>query len=203
MLRLDHVMYLTRDLEDTARRLRFECGLDSYPGGEHSGVGTHNRIIPLGGDQYVALMAVADPDVAAGNPVGSRLLDRLADGEGLRVWCVSTDDIDVVCKRLDLEPLPWTRVRPDGVELRWRLAGVERAFANPSLPFFIQWDIPAELHPGRESVDHTVDVLGVAWLEVGGDAGTLDRWTAGADLGVRVVDDDEGPRSLGVVTAEG
>ena len=30
------------------------------PGGEHRGLGTHNRVIPLGGGQYLELMAVMD-----------------------------------------------------------------------------------------------------------------------------------------------
>jgi hypothetical protein len=203
MLRLDHVMYVVADLDAAARRIRFEHGLDSYPGGEHVGFGTHNRIIPIGPGQYVELMAVKEEDVARGNPVGRFILDWTREGEGLRVWCVATDDIDAVAARLNLQPRPWTRALPDGGELRWRLVGAEQSMADPSLPFFIQWDSPPADHPSGVAVDHTVDVEGVSWLEVGGDAGRVARWTDHANLPVRIVDADEGPRTLAVSTAGG
>jgi hypothetical protein len=203
MLRLDHVMYVVADLDGAARRIRFEHGLDSYPGGEHVGFGTHNRIIPLGPGQYVELMAVKDEGVAQRNPVGRNILQWADEGEGFRVWCLATDDIDAVAMRLDIEPRPWTRALPDGSELRWRLVGAEQAMADPSLPLFIQWDVPPTDHPSSVTVDHTVDVEGISWLEVGGDAGHVARWTDHADLPVRIVDADEGPRTLAISTAGG
>ena len=41
------------------------------------------------------------------------------------------------------------RHRPDGVELRWRQIGVKGLQSDPQLPFFIQWESPAEQHPQR------------------------------------------------------
>lgn len=202
MLELDHVMYVVADLEAAARRIRFEHGLDSYPGGAHAGLGTHNRIIPLGAGQYVELMAVADEQTALANPVGRRIVEWLREGEGLRVWCLATDDIASVAERLDMTAVPWTRVLPDGGELRWQLLGVEQSMADPSLPFFIQWDEGA-VHPSSPSVDHTVEPLGFSWLEVGGDVERVRRWTGGADLPVRVVDADEGLRTVCIATSDG
>src|SRR5687767_14418801 len=125
-------MYVVRDLDEGARRIRFELGLDSYEGGRHPELGTHNRIVPVGDGQYVELMAVADETVASGNPVGKRVIDW---DEGLHAWCLATDDIDDVVRRLDLATVPMSRLRPDGTELRWRLAGAERSMLDPSLPF--------------------------------------------------------------------
>jgi hypothetical protein len=201
MLRLDHVMYVVRDLDAAARRVRFELGLDSYPGGEHVGVGTHNRIVPLGGSQYVELMAVKDEVTAMRNPVGRRVAEWACEGEGLRAWCVATDDAGAVAARLRAEPLTMSRALPDGGELRWRLVGVDRALANPSLPFFIEWS--GDEHPAGVAVDHTVEPLGIACLEIGGDADRIAAWTDGADLPIRVVDADEGPRRLEITTSGG
>ena len=39
------------------------------------------------------------------------------------------------------------RHRPDGTELRWKQIGVNGLIADPQLPFFIQWESPAKLHP--------------------------------------------------------
>jgi hypothetical protein len=202
MLAFDHVMYVVQDLDGAARRIRFEYGLDSYPGGEHAGIGTHNRIIPIGPGQYVELMAVADEAVALRNPAGRRIAEWAREGEGLRAWCLATDEIEAVGERLSVDPMPWTRVLPDGAEVSWRLAGVEHAMSDPSIPFFIQWD-SADMHPSSVAVDHTVEVLGVSWLEVGGDADRIARWTRDADLPLRVVDADEGARALGIATPDG
>lgn len=202
-LRLDHVMYVVRDLDEAARRVRFELGLDSYAGGEHVGIGTANRVVPLGDEQYVELMAVTDETTARSNPVGQTVLDWAGEGEGLRAWCLSTTGIDAVAARLGLNATAWTRLRPDGVELHWRLAGVDRSMADASLPFFIQWDVPPSLHPGAERVDHTVEPLGIAWIEVGGDPERIAAWTERADLPVRVVPRRPGPLALGIATPDG
>lgn len=47
-MRIDHVIYATRDLEGAVGRIERELGLASLPGGRHEGLGTHNRIVPLG-----------------------------------------------------------------------------------------------------------------------------------------------------------
>jgi hypothetical protein len=64
---------------------------------------------------------------------------------------------------------------------------LERALAEPSLPFFIAWDIPEELHPGRAEADHVGQPQGITWLEIGGDALRLNEWLEGSELPVRVV----------------
>src|SRR5204862_8108854 len=152
---------------------------------------------------HVGRMAGKDASVARANPIGRRVLEGAGEGEGLRMWCLATDDIHAVAPRLGLEPHPWTRARPDGGELRWRLAGAERAMTDPSLPFFIQWDCPPAEHPSNGFVRHTIEVAGPAWLEVGGDAERIARWTDHAELPVRVIDADEGPRALSIATADG
>ena len=70
-------------------------------GGRHEGLGTHNRIVPLGGG-YLEILAVADAGEAAS--VGSsggrwrRALRRAA--EGLMGWAVAVDDVVPVAERL-------------------------------------------------------------------------------------------------------
>jgi hypothetical protein len=48
------------DLGAAAARLESEHGLRASGGGEHEGLGPHNRIVPLGGG-YLEILAVADP----------------------------------------------------------------------------------------------------------------------------------------------
>ena len=71
-MRIDHVIYATRDLDDAAGRIERELGLVSLPGGRHEGLGTQNRIVPLGGG-YLELLAVADLPEATASDFGRGL----------------------------------------------------------------------------------------------------------------------------------
>jgi hypothetical protein len=114
-----------------------------------------------------------------------------------------TDDLDAVAARLDLEIVEGRRERPDGQVLRWRSAGLEDPKRAPWLPFFIAWDVPADLHPGRARAGHGVLVQGIAAVDVGGDAGLLRDWLGGEDLPIRATSGAAGVRSVALATADG
>lgn len=202
MLRIDHVVYAVRDLDATADRFRRELGLDSAEGGHHGRWGTANRIVPLGED-YLELIAVVDADRAAASDFGRATMERAAAGEGWLAIAVVTDDLDAVAARLDLEIAEGRRERPDGQVLRWRSAGLEDPSRAPGLPFFIAWDVPAELHPGRARAGHGLRVERIAGIEVGGDADLLRDWLGGEDLPIRATPGSAGVRSVALATADG
>lgn len=207
MLSFDHVVYATNDLDEAAERFRDSYGLASVEGGEHTGVGTANRIVPLG-DSYIELMAIVDESVAAENPVGKYLKSFLAGGERPMLWCVATDDIKQRSKWIGAPVMPWKRRLPDGRELTWRLSGIDGALADRSLPFFIEWDCAPDDHPGRQRVTHEREPLGIANLEVGGLAKKIDNRLGGRHephgLPLAVVKGgDLGPRSITIATTTG
>jgi len=193
MLWFDHVIMTVRDLDGAAARLLATHGLQSAAGGRHVGLGTGNRIVPLG-DSYVELMAVVDSEEAKDSLLAHWVVEQTADGDRLAAWCLRTDDIDGVASRLGLTSEPMSRRRPDGVELAWRLAGLETALST-GLPLFIQWDIRSEDHPGRAL---GTDGPGISWVEVGGDAKRLANWLGPNDLDVRVVDGPAGIHRVGI-----
>lgn len=193
MLALDHVILGSKDPKATAGRLRREHGLGSVPGGRHEGRGTANRIVPLGPD-YLEIVGVVDEDEARGDDFGRWVLEGTAAGERLLGWCLRTSDIDGVAGRLGLDVRRWSRTRPDGRPLDWRLAGLPEAMVEPSLPFFIQWGIPVDLHPGREPVDH--DAAGIAWVEVSGPPERIRRWLGDAELPIRIEEGKPGVRAV-------
>ena len=51
-MRIDHVIVAATDLGAAAARLEGEYGLHALGGGRHEGLGTHNRIVPLGGGYW-------------------------------------------------------------------------------------------------------------------------------------------------------
>jgi hypothetical protein len=205
MYAIDHVVLAVADLQEAGGRLHREHGLASVPGGVHPRWGTANRIVPLGLD-YVELISVVDPDVGRSTALGRALLELTADGSDR--WfavCLSDTEIDATAERLGLEVEPGERARPDGERLRWRGAGIEDDDRDAWLPFFIAWDVPAALHPGRTPIDHDANVLGIARVEVAGDAGRLRDWLdhPGEGLPIAVVDGEPGVRAVELATEGG
>src|SRR3954467_9997943 len=91
LMQIDHVIYATRDLDAAAARMERELGLTARGGGRHDGLGTHNRVVPLGRG-YLELLAIADPDEAAESPLGRAVQTRIeTTGEGLLGWAASVD----------------------------------------------------------------------------------------------------------------
>ena len=180
-MRIDHVVYGTRDLDDAQARVERELGLDVQPGGHHVGQGTHNRIVPLG-NAYLELLAVDDRDEAAASPIGRILLERIT-GEGLIAWAVAVADLHAVADRLGTPLLTVSRGGLEG-----HLTGVEEALREPTLPFFIS----ARTRPGEGGSAR------LQWIEVRGDEQRLADWLGGAELPVRVTPGEPAVLAVGI-----
>lgn len=140
---IDHVVILVGDLPGATRRYE-ELGFAVVAGGEHPGWGTENALVPLADGSYLELLAARDPALAARHPLWQR------PGGGLRGpgeyggFAVGSSDAgeDAAAIRgrgLALEgPLPGSRVRPDGRQVRWRLAFPKAR----ELPFIIEDETP-------------------------------------------------------------
>ncbi|HEV8564546.1 MAG TPA: VOC family protein [Actinomycetota bacterium] len=202
MLRIDHVVRAVPDLDQAAARFLDTYGLASVPGGRHPGWGTGNRLVPLGND-YVELISVVDRPEAQKTEFGRTMVERIAEGEQWFAVCLADDDIDATATRLGLEISTGFRILPDGAVVRWRSAGLGAANREPWLPFFIEWDVPPELHPARAAVTHRAVPTGIAWVELAGDSESLQRWLGGADLPFRMIDGKPDIRSVGIAIDEG
>jgi catechol 2,3-dioxygenase-like lactoylglutathione lyase family enzyme len=202
-MRIDHVVYAVRDLDTAAERFRDEHGLVSVPGGVHPRWGTGNRLIPLG-SQYLELLGVVDPAAADATALGRALARRTERGDGWFALCLADDDIEPTGARLGLQVEPGSRVRPDGVTVAWRGAGIEDPRRSSDLPFFIAWDVTPDLHPGANPPAHPCGATGIARVDVAGDPEAFAAWTAGADLPVRIVADTQrGVRAVALATPTG
>jgi hypothetical protein len=182
-MRIDHVIWKASDLDAAAARLAAEHGLRDAGGGRHVGIGTHNRVFPLGGG-YLEVLAVADPEEAVTSALGRAIA---AAPDGLFAWAAATDDVPGHAARLGLEV---TTIERDG--LMARLAGVAEAMAEPSLPFFIQRDLGVA-DPGSSG-----GAGGIAWLELAAEADRLSDWLGGAQLPIRITGGAPGPKAIGL-----
>lgn len=202
---MDHVIYAVDDLDAAAAVMFDREGLASVPGGRHEGWGTANRIVPLG-ETYLELITVVDVEEAEQSEFGRAVRRALTEDRPLVGWVVATDDIDGVAKRLELEVEERSREADDGSTLSWRLAGLERALKTGGLPFFVQWDVPPERHPGAADVRHETDARGIAWVEVcADDRDAVNEWLGddAKDLPVRITDGDPALGAAAIETAGG
>ena len=131
---LDHLVVGAADLDTGIRWVEERTGAAPVFGGVHAGVGTRNALLGLG-EPYLEVLAV-DPDQSG---VSSPIREQVA---GLHTPALIT----VAVAKSDLtDPIPMTRVRPDGVRLEWALE-----FTDTPL-FFIDWKDtprPADLPDG-------------------------------------------------------
>lgn len=182
-MRIDHVIYGTADLDVAAARVEADLGLTASPGGRHEGLGTHNRIVPLGDGSFIELLAVADAREAAGSELGAALVAAIARREGLLAWAVAVEDVAAVAARLGT---PLLGVGRQGRTAR--LTAVVEALAEPCLPFFIERGAPRADAAGG----------GISWIEVAGDPLRIEDWVDEAELPVRVAAGEPRVRAVGV-----
>ena len=192
-MELDHVLIPLADLSGAVSEFEGRYGLVSVEGGRHADWGTANRIVPLG-DSYLELIAVVDPAEASQSALGRWIANARA-GRPLG-WAVRTDDLDAVAGRLGLNVGSGSRLTATGDLLSWRSAGIERAMAEPGLPFFIELAAGSRL-PGRVDVEHPAAATGIKELIVAGEPERLSSWLDSRRLPLILA--DEGSGVIGVV----
>jgi len=173
-MRLDHLSFAAGPdgLAATAERIGELLGTTFIDGGVHPRFGTRNMVLPLADHTYLEVVEVLDHPASDKAPFGQAVRARSANGGGWLGWVVAVDDIATVERRLGREAVTGSRHRPDGTELRWKQIGVNGLIADPQLPFFIEWEVPAELHPSYGADG----AFSLACLEIAGDSQRVSEW---------------------------
>ncbi len=173
-MRLDHLSFAAGPdgLASTAQRIGGLLGTEFRDGGVHPRFGTRNMILPLAGNTYLEIVEVLDHPASDKAPFGQAVRARSQLGGGWLGWVVAVDDITAVEKRLGREAATGNRKRPDGTELLWKQIGVNGLLADPQLPFFVQWQSPASMHPSAGASDD----YSLACLEIAGDPQRVSEW---------------------------
>jgi hypothetical protein len=157
--------------------------------------GPADRGAALSLETFIELITVVDPAEAAESAFG-RWVASGATLEGRQLgWVVRTDDIDGVAKRLGLEVAAKSRKDASGRTLSWRVAGIEEAAADPSLPFFVEWG-DGTPHPGRAPITHPAGAVEIASLELDADRQRLANWLGSDRLPITVREGDPAVASV-------
>lgn len=173
ILGIDHLVIVVQDLAQAAQDYE-QLGFTVVPGGQHP-VGSHNVLISFQDGSYLELIAFYR------EAVDHRWWDPLSKGERLVDFCFQTDDLRGDTKKLKdagvaiNDPVPWSRKRPDGYELKWLLSlatGSHRGVA----PFLIE-----DLTPRTERIPQQFDqknrVTGIDEVAVAvGELIQIEKW---------------------------
>ena len=149
---VDHLVVAAAALDAGAAWLEERLGVPLAPGGKHAAMGTHNRLLKLGPQLYLELIAV-DPDApppgrarwfALDDPA---LRERVAERPRLIHWVARSDDIAAAAAACP-EPLGDSLDLARG-DFRWRLTVPVDGHLPESglLPSLIEWKSPG--HPAE------------------------------------------------------
>ncbi len=143
---IDHLVFVSPDLDAGIERVATLTGVTAVPGGSHPGRGTHNALAAFDDETYLEIIAI---DPAQADHDGPRPFGLAEDVPmhlaTFAIHPTGTETIDAVAKLLrdaghDPGPVvPMRRTRPDGVELHWHLTMPVAATRNGVIPFVIDW----------------------------------------------------------------
>lgn len=141
---IDHLVIATREMAATVDELERTLGVRPTFGGQHTGGGTYNHLLHLGGETYLEVIA---PDPEQRIPAGRRLPFGLDEDRPAHLagFAIRTSDLAGVVSRARAagydpgDVIDMERRRPDGVTLRWQLAVPPSGSRGGLVPFVIDW----------------------------------------------------------------
>lgn len=138
---IDHIVYVTADLEQSKNEISSLLGIEIFNGGVHPDKGTHNALFRIGTQSYFEILAPL-PD----SKVKSEWLGTFdANFERVSAICVATDDLKEDVKKLSLlsdrkySISEGQRQTNDQKMLQWKLGMHTELKYVDDYPFLIDW----------------------------------------------------------------
>ncbi|MCV2880939.1 VOC family protein [Actibacterium sp. XHP0104] len=150
MLKLDHITVVARTLEEGCKHIKDTLGIDMPDGGAHPRMGTHNRLLSLGDDSFLELIAI-DPAASAPDRPRWFNLDAFDKAPRLGTWVLGTDDIQASLR--EAHPGSGRATEITRGDLKW-LISISDDGTMPldgACPALIQW--PVGPHPASRMTD--------------------------------------------------
>ncbi|NEU30338.1 VOC family protein [bacterium LRH843] len=144
----DHLVHFVDEPREAIELIK-EKGIHAVEGGAHVKHGTYNTLTYFD-LSYIEFLGTSDRKLVeeTEHPKHSLVETVVNDGfsEGFSRFAARTSDIEGVAKHFREKgltvngPVPFTRKRPDGSEITWKLLYAGDESNDLQLPFIIQWD---------------------------------------------------------------
>jgi hypothetical protein len=150
MVELDHILWAAPDLDQGSHLFEALTGVAPARGGSHPGFGTRNSLVALEKKAYLEIIS-PDPEQRLDDNRGGEI--AALPHPGLLTFALRATDLHAVGQTaraagLDVdEPIAMSRMRPDGVVLKWSVLHLRHPTFAGAIPFAIDWgDSP---HPSE------------------------------------------------------
>jgi hypothetical protein len=166
MLTLDHLVVTATDLVQGTAEIEAQLGVPLPTGGRHEVMGTHNRLLSLGPDDYLEVIAIDPEGRDPGRPRWFSL-DTFTGPARLTRWAARSDDLDAA---LAAAPpgvgTPWDLARD---AIRWRMAVNDTGMLpfDGLFPALLEWQTP---HPAPRLPDQGVRLTALRLISPRADA---------------------------------
>lgn len=149
-LKLDHITIVARTLDEGAAHINKILGIDMPAGGAHPAMGTHNRLLSLGDNSFLELIAI-DPQATTPDHPRWFDLDRFNAPPALDTWVLGTNDIAAALTRAHPDSGKAKRITRG--ELSWQISIPEDGSMplDGAFPTLIEW--PKGPHPASRMKD--------------------------------------------------
>ncbi|MBS1270533.1 MAG: hypothetical protein MAG794_01490 [Gammaproteobacteria bacterium] len=142
--KLDHLVVAAADLDTGREYIEDLLGVKTVQGGRHETMGTHNRLLRLGDEQYLEIIAIDPEAPPPDHPRWFALDDRamqslIQRGPRLVTWVAQTRNID---KASAGPPYKGLEIRDMARgDLRWRMTFTREGelLGEGTLPLLIEW----------------------------------------------------------------
>src|SRR5690625_1728231 len=165
----DHFIHVV-DRPESVIEQYHKFGLHAVEGGRHEQHGTYNALCYVNKLSYIELLGIFDRSLVEQVSEQDHLLRATIVNNNYRSGttriALRTKAIDQDAKKfkqLGLEvygPIAYSRKRPDGSLVTWKLLFAGKTGQYPELPFFIQWDESDEERLAdltkRETIKHHI-----------------------------------------------
>jgi hypothetical protein len=159
----DHLVVAADTLDQGAAFIQNRLGVEPSGGGKHVIMGTHNRVLKLGRDRYLEVIAI-DPDGRQPrfprwfNLDHPALQNRLKIRPRLITWVVRTNAIDLLAERIYDQRVCVRHMQRDALQWRFALLQDGSMPGNGLIPHIIQW--AGNRHPAESMAESGVTLAG-------------------------------------------